>query len=155
MCCCGTHVLDLVETKPDCRKLQVPESDIRTSYATVEILLSDIRNGSKNLSWFALALKLSAYISSRIDHVERLDHEEDKWAVLATQTEHVGKQIQELRLFLPNDNEIFRIASGTLLYCAAVIKYLERRPTSCQRLATHFLAPCRGDLTTAAVCCRG
>lgn len=97
-----------------------------------ENLQWDILREAGNLSWFGLTLKMVGCI---VKWPNSILYNEDKILALQQQVEYIGDQIDELKLSLETDSDIFKIAAGTLLYTVAVIKNIERKAGNSQRYA--------------------
>jgi hypothetical protein len=85
------------------------------------------------MSWFGLAFTLAGYLSSycRGEEVARSAAAAaaagDKWLRLKAQTDFIADQLDELKLCLQVDNDIFKLAAGTLLYCCTVIRHAKSK----------------------------
>jgi hypothetical protein len=44
-----------------------------------------------------------------------------------TQSDHIIDQLDELKLCLEVDNDIYKLAVGTLLYCCAAIRHMKEK----------------------------
>ncbi|CAM6104349.1 unnamed protein product [Calypogeia fissa] len=106
---------------------KVIESSVKDRVLIFENLQEDILRESGVLTWFGLAFKLVGYITARSNTVS---WNKDKAVIFQQQVEYIGEQIDELKLSLEMDSDIFKIAAGTLLYTVAVIEYVERKTNS-------------------------
>lgn len=103
-----------------------------------ENLQWEILREAGNLSWFGLAFKLVGYITTRSHNVTYC-HE--KVEALQQQVDYIGDQIDELKLCLETDSDIFKIAAGTLLFTFAAIRHIEQKVDTSQRYSRCLSTP--------------
>ncbi|KAG6552854.1 hypothetical protein Mapa_005509 [Marchantia paleacea] len=113
----------------DLRK-KVTETPVKDRVLIFENLQWEILREAGNLSWFGLAFKLVGYITTR-SHSVAYCHE--KIETLQQQVDYIGDQIDELKLCLETDSDIFKIAAGTILYTFAAIRHIEQKVDTSQR----------------------
>jgi hypothetical protein len=113
---------------------QVSESAFKDLGAVFETLHWDILKETGYMSWFGLAFTLAGYLSSYCQGEEVARSAAaaaaaagDKWLSLKAQTDFIADQLDELKLCLQVDNDIFKLAAGTLLYCCTVIRHAKSK----------------------------
>nr|QFS19073.1 putative leucine-rich repeat-containing protein TAO1 [Apopellia endiviifolia (species B)] len=108
---------------------KVTDSTAKDRVVIFENLQWEILRDAGNLTWFGLGFKMVGYILTMSYNIP---HSRDKVMTLQQQVEYIGDQIDELKLSLETDSDIFKIAAGTLLYAIAVIKHIEHKVNNTQ-----------------------
>lgn len=78
------------------------------------------------MSWFGLAFTLAGYLSYHCQ-AEAKSSAGEKWSSLRSETDFIIDQLDELKICLEVDNDMFKIAAGTLLYCCAAVRLLKKK----------------------------
>jgi hypothetical protein len=105
---------------------QVTDAAFKDLGAVFETLHWDILKETGYMSWFGLAFTLAGYLSSYCQGEVR-SGARDKWLSFKAQTDFIAEQLDELKLCLEVDNDIYKLAAGTLLYCCAVIRHMKSK----------------------------
>lgn len=106
--------------------LQVSESSFKDHAAVFENLHWDILKETGYMSWFGLAFTLAGYLSYHCQ-MEAKSSAGEKWSSLRSETDFIIDQLDELKLCLEVDNDMYKIAAGTLLYCCAAVRLLKKK----------------------------
>lgn len=105
---------------------KVSDAAFKDLGAVFETLHWDILKETGYMSWFGLAFTLAGYLSSYCQGEAR-SGARDKWLSFKAQTDFIAEQLDELKLCLEVDNDIYKLAAGTLLYCCAVIRHMKSK----------------------------
>jgi hypothetical protein len=109
---------------------KVSDAAFKDLGAVFETLHWDILKETGYMSWFGLAFTLAGYLSSYCQGEAR-SGAKDKWLSFKAQTDFIAEQLDELKLCLEVDNDIYKLAAGTLLYCCAVIRHMKSKNRGC------------------------
>lgn len=109
---------------------KVSESSFKDHAAVFENLHWDILKETGYMSWFGLAFTLAGYLSYHCQ-AEAKSAAGEKWSSLRSETDFIIDQLDELKLCLEVDNDMFKIAAGTLLYCCAAVRLLKKKNRGC------------------------
>jgi hypothetical protein len=107
--------------------MQVSDSAFKDHGAVFENLHWDILKETGYMSWFGLAFTLAGYVSAYCAAEAKTSTGGKKWSSLMTQSDHIIDQLDELKLCLEVDNDIYKLAAGTLLYCCAAIRHMKEK----------------------------
>lgn len=78
------------------------------------------------MSWFGLAFTLAGYLSAH-SQGEAKSAAGEKWTALKAQTDFIIDQLDELKLCLEVENDIYKLAAGTILFCCAALRHLKKK----------------------------
>lgn len=109
---------------------KVSESSFKDHAAVFENLHWDILKETGYMSWFGLAFTLAGYLSHHCQ-MEAKSPAGERWSSLRSETDFIIDQLDELKLCLEVDNDMYKIAAGTLLYCCAAVRLLKKKNRGC------------------------